>query len=162
MKKTFLKFLLPALALGLMAGSLLRAEDEVGPPAGAPPPPPGDQPPARGGGRRGGPGGGRGGMMDPAQQIQRLDEALKLTDDQKTKITAIFKKQGDDMRALMGGGAGGPPSEETRAKMMDIQKATHDQIRALLTDDQQKKFDAMPAPQGPGGRRGGGGQRKKE
>lgn len=162
MKKTFLKILLPALALGLMAGSLLRAEDEAGPPAGAPPPP-SDQPPPRGGGRRGGPGGGRGGMMDPAQQIQRLDEALKLTDDQKTKITAILKKQGDDMRALMQGNAGGPPSEETRAKMQDIQKAAKDQIRALLTDDQQKKFDAMPPPSGPGGRRGGGGgQRKKE
>jgi hypothetical protein len=63
----------------------------------------------------------------------------------------------------MQGNAGGPPSEETRAKMQEIQKTAHDQIRALLTDDQQKKFDAMPAP-GPGGRRGpgGGGQRKKE
>jgi hypothetical protein len=62
----------------------------------------------------------------------------------------------------MSGGAGGPPSEETRAKMQEIQKAAHDQIRALLTADQQKKFDAMPPPPGPGGRRGGGGQRKKE
>ncbi len=156
--KTFLKIMIPAFALGLMASSFLHAEDEAGPPAGAPPP--ADQPPARGGGRRGQ--GGRGGMMDPAQMVQRLDEAVQLTDDQKTKVTAIFKKQGDDMRALMSGGAGGPPSEETRAKMQDIQKTAHDQIRALLTADQQKKFDAMPPPPGPGGRRGGGGQRKKE
>jgi hypothetical protein len=83
-------------------------------------------------------------MMNPAQMVQRLDEALQLTDDQKAKITAISQKQTEAMQAL-------------RAKMQDLQKATHDEIRALLTADQQKKFDAMPPPgPGRGGRRDGG------
>ena len=30
--------------------------------------------------------------------------------------------------------------------MQAIRKSTHDQIRALLTPDQQKTFDAMPKP----------------
>jgi hypothetical protein len=74
--------------------------------------------------------------MDPAQMMQRLDEALKLTDAQKAQIADISKKQADQVRAL-------------RGKIQDLQNAAHDQIRALLTIDQQKKFDAMPRP-GPG------------
>ena len=68
--------------------------------------------------------------------MQRLDEALKLTDAQKAQIADISKKQVDQVRAL-------------RAKIQDLQNAAHDQIRALLTIDQQVKFDAMPRP-GPG------------
>ena len=79
--------------------------------------------------------------------VQNLDEALKLTDDQKAKITEIYKKQADQVQALA--------PEDRRAKMQDIMKDTHDQIRALLTPEQQTKFDAMPPP-GRGGRRGGG------
>ena len=76
--------------------------------------------------------------------VQRLDEALQLTDDQKAKITAISQKQAEEMQAI-------------RAKMQNLQKATHDEIRALLTADQQKKFDAMPPPgPGHGGHRDGG------
>lgn len=142
--KSFLRIFLPALALGFLSGSILRAEDQAAPP---PPPPPGDQPPPP----PGGPGGGRRGradMMDPAQMVQRLDEALQLTDDQKAKITDISQKQAVQMQALRA---------EMLAKMQDLEKAKHDQIRALLTADQQKKFDAMPPPgPGRGGSRGGG------
>ena len=31
--------------------------------------------------------------------------------------------------------------------MKDIMTASHDQVRALLTPDQQKTFDAMPPPE---------------
>jgi len=140
--KLFLKFVVPALALGVITGSILRAQDQATPPPPAPAPPGNQLPP-------GGPGPGdgwrgRAGMMNPAQMVQRLDEALQLTDDQKAKITAISQKQTEAMQAL-------------RAKMQDLQKATHDEIRALLTADQQKKFDAMPPPgPGRGGRRDGG------
>jgi hypothetical protein len=40
--------------------------------------------------------------------------------------------------------------------MMEIMKSTHDQVRAVLTPDQQKTFDAMPPPERNGGRRGPG------
>jgi hypothetical protein len=88
-------------------------------------------------------------MMTPEQQVQRLDAAVKLTDDEKTKVTDIYKKAVADTQALRSGGGG------SREDMMAIQKTAHDQIRALLTADQQKLFDAMPQP-GRGGRRGGG------
>jgi len=148
--KSFLKMLVPAFALGLLTGSLLRAEDQPAPP---PAPPPGDTPPpgGGGGGRRG-----RGGMQTPEQQVQRLDAAVKLTDDEKTKATDIYKKAQTDLQSLRGGGG---TREEMQAKQQDIQKSVHDQIRALLTPDQQKAFDAMPPPPmgGRGGRRGGAG-----
>lgn len=150
--KSLLKLFVPAFALGLLSASLVRAEDQAAPP---PPPPPGDAPPPGGpggGGRRGG----RGGMLTPEQQVQRLDAAVKLTDDQKAKVIEIYKKAGADAQALRGGGGG---REEMMAKGQEIQKAAHDQIRALLTADQQTKFDAMPPPPmgGRGGRRGGAG-----
>ncbi len=94
-------------------------------------------------------------MMDPAARVKQLDAVLKLTDDQKSKITAIFQKDQEQMQALRGG----TPRDQMRSKMEDIQKSTKDQIRALLTDDQKTKFDAMPPPPGPGGR-GGGGRRR--
>ena len=34
---------------------------------------------------------------------------------------------------------------DKRTKMMDIHKASQDKIRALLTDDQKTKFDALQA-----------------
>ena len=139
--KSFLKIIVPALALGVLSGSILRAVDQAAPPP-PPPPPPGDHLPAPGGPRE--EWRGRGGMMDPAQMVQRLDEALQLSDDQKAKITDIATKQNEQMQVL-------------RAKMQEMQKAGRDQIRALLTADQQTKFDAMlPPGPGRGGNRGGG------
>jgi hypothetical protein len=93
-------------------------------------------------------------MMDPAQLVQRLDAAVKLTDDQKAKVTDIYKKAQTDAQALRGGGGGGGGRGEGMAKLQEIMKTAHDDVRALLTADQQKKFDAMPPPPGPGGRGG--------
>ena len=113
----------------------------------------------RGPGGPGGPGGGqRGGGrgMSPEQQVARLEEAVgKLTDDQKTKITAIYTKQREKMREMMENQSG-PPDDAARAKMQEAGKAVRAEIRALLTADQQTKFDAMPPPRGPGGRGPGG------
>ena len=119
--RSFLKFVVPALVLGVMSGSIIRADDQAAPP---PPPPPGNQPPPP----PSGPGGERRGRMDPAQQVQRLDAVLTLTDDQKAKATDIYKKMQTDMQALRSG-AGTP--EETMVKRQALQKSTHDQIRAL-------------------------------
>ena len=140
MKNTF-KLLICALTLGVLASTpALRAQDEKAPPAEGQ------------GGGKGGKGGGRGGrgQMSPEQQIARLEEAVgTLTAEQKTKITAVYEKAAKDMQAV--------PQEERRAKMQEMMAATRKEVRALLTPDQQKKFDDMPAP----GRGGGGGGRKK-
>ena len=133
--KSALKVVLALLALGLIAGaSIASAQDQT-------PPPPAQKGPG-GGGR-----GGRG--MDPAQMLARLDEAVTLTADQKTKVTDIYKKMTDQMGALA--------PEDRRTKGQEIRTATNAEIRALLTPDQQKKFDAMPQGRGPGGGKGGPG-----
>jgi protein CpxP len=88
----------------------------------------------------GGPGGGRG-RMTPEQQVERLDTALTLTADQKTKITAIYKESAAALQAI--------PQEERREKGMEMMKATREKIRAVLTPEQAKKFDDMP-PMGGG------------
>jgi Spy/CpxP family protein refolding chaperone len=102
----------------------------------------------------GGPGGGRGGMMTPEQQVERLDQALALTAEQKTKITAIIKEQAAAMQAI--------PAEERRDKMAEMRKAIQEKIRATLTPEQMKKFDDMPPAGGGRGGPGGPGGKKKE
>ena len=79
-----IKLLLSILALGVVASSLtLRAQDNSTP---APAP----TPPADQGGKGGGKGGRGGrGQMSPEQRVAAIDKAVTLTDDEKTKITAI-------------------------------------------------------------------------
>ena len=93
--------------------------------------------------------GGRGQMPSPEARVEQLDKALSLTDEQKTKIKEIYTKAGEEMRAAMKEGGG--DREAARGKMMERMRATRDQVRAVLTDEQKKKFDEMP-------QRGGGDQ----
>ena len=103
--------------------------------------------------KRGGPGGGR---MGFEQMVARLDEAVTLTAEQKTKVAAIYKEQMAAMQAI--------PQEERREKMRESMAATREKVRAVLTPEQAKKFDDMPAPGrgGPGGPGGPGGEKKKK
>lgn len=92
--------------------------------------------------------------MTPEQQIAQLEEAVgKLTDDQKTKITALYTAQREKMRAMRDDQSGS--QEDRRAKRDEMMKAMRAETRALLTPEQQTKFDAMPPP-GPGRGQGGG------
>jgi Spy/CpxP family protein refolding chaperone len=103
---------------------------------------------------QGGGGGGRGGMT-PEARVAAIDKAVTLTDDQKTKITAILtddQKKMADLRAAQ--------DPDMRSKMMAMRTDENAKIKALLTDDQKPKFDAyiasMPQGRGPGGGGGGG------
>lgn len=97
-------------------------------------------------------------MMSPEARVEQLDKAVSLTAEQKTKITEIYTKAQEDMRAAMRGGGGGD-REAMREKMMDAMRKTREQVRALLTDEQKTKFDAMP--QRGGGDQGGRGRGKR-
>lgn len=81
--------------------------------------------------------------MDPAEQTQRLTKELNLTSDQQTKVQSILEDQQKQMQALRQDTSSAP--EDRRSKMMDIHKNATSQIRAVLNDDQQKKFDEMQA-----------------
>ena len=101
---------------------------------------------------QGGGGGGRGGMT-PEARVAAIDKAVTLTDDQKTKITAIYTADQAKMTALRTA-----QDPDMRTKMMAMRTDENTQIKALLTDEQKPKFDAylasMPQGRGPGG--GGG------
>ena len=99
-----------------------------------------------GGGQRRGP------MMSPEDRVNRLNQELNLTDDQKTKITAIYKDQADQMTKLREDTS--LSQDDRRAKMMDMNKAANEKINAVLDKDQQKKFADMQErmrQRGPGG-----------
>jgi len=84
---------------------------------------------------------GRGGHFDPAQRTERLTKELKLSSDQQSKVLDILKTAQSKMQDLRSDSS--LSQDDRRSKMMDIHKASDDQIRALLDDRQQKKFDEM-------------------
>jgi protein CpxP len=102
---------------------------------------------------QGGGGGGRG-MMTPEARVTAIDKAVTLTDDQKTKITALLT---DDQKKMADLRASQDP--DMRTKMMAMRTDENTKIKAMLTDDQKPKYDAYLAsmPQGRGGGGGGGG-----
>ena len=82
----------------------------------------------------------KGAATEVAQKrLQDLNAAVTLTDDQKQKIKEIFAKEAAAQK--------GVPAADRRAKRGEGMKASHDQVRAVLTPEQQAKFDAMPAPE---------------
>ncbi|MGH9422870.1 MAG: Spy/CpxP family protein refolding chaperone [Thermoanaerobaculia bacterium] len=72
-----------------------------------------------------------------------LFEGITLSDAQQTKIEEIRAKYRPQMAALRpaDGAQAGPPDKATRDKMEDIQENQTKEIRAILSDDQQKIFD---------------------
>jgi periplasmic protein CpxP/Spy len=93
-----------------------------------------------------------GGMrMTPEAHVAAIDKAVTLTDDQKTKVTALYTADQKKMQDLMAA-----QDPDMRTKMQAMRTDENTQIKAMLTDDQKPKFDAYLAslPQ-----RGGGGQR---
>jgi len=83
------------------------------------------------------------GHFDPAQRTEMLTKQLKLTSDQQSKVLDILKSEQSQMEKLHSDSS--LSQEDRRAKMMDIRKASNDQIRALLDPGQQKKWDKMQA-----------------
>jgi Spy/CpxP family protein refolding chaperone len=119
------------LAIGATALSTLPA---IAQDPSAPPPPQDQAGPQHG---HGGPGGMRG------NQIEFLTKKLNLTPDQVTQVKAIDADAINQMKALREDTSVAGPDKRT--KMMDIHKTSQDKIRALLTDDQKTKFDALQA-----------------
>jgi Spy/CpxP family protein refolding chaperone len=95
---------------------------------------------------QGGGGGGRGGMMRQRAYSQArlatLSEVatdLKLTDEQKTKISAIADQLQSDIRSSFGGG-GGPPDMD---KLEQMNQDATAKVDALLDAGQQKRLSEI-------------------
>jgi periplasmic protein CpxP/Spy len=96
--------------------------------------------------------GGGGGRQTPEQQLATLTTTLNLTPDQTPKVKAILDDSAKQMTDLRNSGG---DMTTMRPKMMAIRTDQQTKIKALLTDDQKTKYDAMIAAQA--ARMGGGG-----
>ena len=70
-----------------------------------------------------------------------LTRTLHLSSDQQSKVREILQSEHSQMESLRT--ASSTPQPDRRAKMMEIRKASNDQVRALLDSNQQRKFDMM-------------------
>ena len=100
--------------------------------------------------------GGRRGPMSPQAELDRMTKQLNLTQEQQDKIKPILEDQQKQMEALRSDTSVQGP--DRRSKMQDIRKDHMDQIRNVLTSDQQTKFDEMQKRMMERGRRGPGGE----
>ena len=98
-------------------------------------------------------GGGQGGGDFVKQRMDRLNEELKLTDEQKPKVEALLKAQAEKMRGLRDA-----TPEERREKMQASREEMGKKMKEILTTEQYEKYQKMPAP----GRGQGGGKKKRE
>jgi Spy/CpxP family protein refolding chaperone len=144
--KPSLKLLLSLLTLGVATVPFVRASDDPPtvqvPVPAAPDSSDATTPAAKGKGNRlmrGGAG---------MEELKAMKEKLNLTADQETKIKDIWKSHAADLKAARG----------DRAKMAEVLKTQHSEVRAVLTPDQQKTFDTMT----PAGRGKGKGKKKDD
>lgn len=100
------------------------------------------------GAKQGGQGGQRGAGM--GQRMTKMEDEvfakLNLNDKQKASIKKLRETRDKDMKALMGDmkpGQGQGPDPANREKMQKIQQTYRKGLMAVLTPDQQKKYEEL-------------------
>jgi periplasmic protein CpxP/Spy len=87
------------------------------------------------------PGGHGRARFDPNKRAEMIAKHLNLNADQQAKVADILKAEQSQMESVHSDAS--LSQQDRRTKMMDIHKASNDQIRGLLNADQQKKWDEM-------------------
>lgn len=85
------------------------------------------------------PGGAQGGAQ---RAMEMMMHGITLTDAQKAKVDSIVaasREESTKLRQEMQA-AGGPPSDELRAKMTAVTAKRNEAIKAVLTPEQQEQF----------------------
>ena len=77
----------------------------------------------------------------PGARMQKLADALGLTDAQKAQMKPIVQSTGKQAKAIQADTSLTP--EAKKAKMMDLRKSMNKQMMAILTPDQRQKLKAM-------------------
>ncbi|HSU57524.1 MAG TPA: hypothetical protein VLT36_26015 [Candidatus Dormibacteraeota bacterium] len=96
--------------------------------------------------------GGKRGMPTVEQMMDRIDQAVTLTDAQKPKVKAVVEETHKQME-----GMADVPQDQRREKMQSIRADQDKKLKDILTPEQYTKYEAMPR----GGRGGKGGGEKK-
>ena len=68
-------------------------------------------------------------------RVEQMKQSLKLNKDQETKLTALFKKQSEEMSKMFEGG--GMPDMD---KMQENMKKQDEEIKKILTEEQYKAY----------------------
>ncbi len=88
---------------------------------------------------------GRRGMPSVDDQVKHLTKKLNLSSDQQAKLKPILEDQRKQMEAVHNDSS--LSREDRMSKMQGLRKSSDDQIRSVLSEDQQKNFDKMRAEQ---------------
>jgi len=78
-------------------------------------------------------------------RIEKLSQAVDLSETQKEQIEEIFAKVHSEIRGELNGKRNGRNREELRQAMRNNMKEVHQQIQSILTPEQLKKFDELNA-----------------
>ena len=128
MKKTFLQ--VAVMACLMFATMAVFAQDQAAPPQGG------------GQWQRGGP------PPTADQRLQRMTQALNLTEDQQAKIKPILENEMTQMQSLRSDTS--LSQDDRMAKMKQIRESSASQINPILTPDQQKQYAEMMSRMGRG------------
>jgi protein CpxP len=80
-------------------------------------------------------------MMSPDQRLEHLTKMLNLTSDQQQKIKPMLEQEQQQMQSLHQDTS--MTQADRMSKMREIRQGTNDQIKSVLTGDQQTKFTQM-------------------
>jgi len=95
-------------------------------------------------------------LQSPELQLQHMTRQLDLTPEQQQKIKPILEQQSQQMQSVR---QDITLSQDARwSKMQEIRQGTSEQIKPILTPEQQKKYEAMESRRmsPPGGMQHGG------
>lgn len=81
------------------------------------------------------------GMPTPEQRLDHLTKVLNLNSDQQQKIKPMLEQEQQQMQTLHQDTSMTRP--DRMSKMRQIRQSTDDQIKSVLTSDQQTKFTQM-------------------
>jgi Spy/CpxP family protein refolding chaperone len=85
------------------------------------------------------------GRRSPEERLKQLAEALKLTDEQKTKLAPVLKEEAEKLRAVFADTAGS--REEKGKKFQEARKEIATKVKAVLTPEQADQYDKFLAEQ---------------
>jgi periplasmic protein CpxP/Spy len=80
-------------------------------------------------------------QQDPAKRVKLMTKKVNLNSDQQSKVQTILEDQQKQMEALRQDTS--LSAQDRHTKVADLRQNSSSQIRALLNQDQQKKFDQM-------------------
>ena len=81
------------------------------------------------------------GRPDPAERLKMMSEKLGLSEEQKTKVQEVFARTAEKGKELRKDTA--LSNEDRRAKMQELRKGEMEEIKAILTPEQQEKMKEL-------------------